>query len=416
MSPKHQYRAATSRFTIRRLAIDTEGRVTPRYLYAQTNIMVLESGNSVMAERAQPLIGASVAIRTVQEEAEYAAQSDAKVLLTGESGVGKEVVARLIHSKSRRSHAAFVTMNCAGVPESLLESELFGHVRGSFTGAFRDRAGLLEMAHGGTIFMDEIGEMSPRMQAALLRFLEGGEVQRVGAERRVAPVNVRVIAATNRRLVDQIAAGAFREDLYYRLNVIHIPIPPLRERREDIPLLLRHFLEQFSARYEVSVPEITADALARLDAYDWQGNVRELRNVAERLVLRPRSGPIGVEDLPKEVSKPPSAAAAGLVSDQPTVADVMHDRIVKGGESFWTVVYPEFMARDMTRADLRQIVTRGLEYTRGNYKILVDLFNMPPEDYKRFLNFLRKYECQVPHQRYRGVSAPAQPPAENQSE
>src|SRR5438045_3614580 len=131
-----------------------------------------------------PLIGASVAIRTVQEELEYAALSDAKVLLTGESGVGKEVVARLIHSKGRRSNAAFVTMNCAGVPESLLESELFGHVRGSFTGGFRDRAGLLEMAHGGTIFMDEIGEMSPRMQALLLRFLEGGEVQRVGAERR----------------------------------------------------------------------------------------------------------------------------------------------------------------------------------------------------------------------------------------
>lgn len=365
-----------------------------------------------MAERPQPLIGASVAIRTVQEEAEYAAQSDAKVLLTGESGVGKEVVARLIHSKSRRSHAAFVTMNCAGVPESLLESELFGHVRGSFTGAFRDRAGLLEMANGGTIFMDEIGEMSPRMQALLLRFLEGGEIQRVGAERRVAPVNVRVIAATNRRLLERIAAGAFREDLYYRLNVIHIPIPPLRERREDIPLLLRHFLQQFSARYNVSVPEISVEALARLDAYDWQGNVRELKNVCERLVLRPRTGPIGVEDVPKEIATPPSAVAAGLVTEQPGVADLMHDRIVNGGESFWTVVYPVFMARDMTRVDLRQIITRGLEHTRGNYKILVDLFNMPPSDYKRFLNFLRKYECQVPHQRYRAVSPTMQTPAD----
>jgi DNA-binding NtrC family response regulator len=370
--------------------------------------------NGLMAERPE-LIGASVAIRTVQEEAEYAAQSDAKVLLTGESGVGKEVVARFIHAKSRRSHAAFVTMNCAGVPESLLESELFGHVRGSFTGAFRDRAGLLEMAHGGTIFMDEIGEMSPRMQAALLRFLEGGEVQRVGAERRVAPVNVRVIAATNRRLLDQIAAGAFREDLYYRLNVIHIPIPPLRERREDIPLLLRHFLQQFSARYGVSVPELSAEALARLDEHDWQGNVRELRNVAERLVLRPRTGPIGVEDIPKEVSKPPVVAAPGALAE-PAVADLMHDRMVKGGESFWNVVYPVFMARDMTRVDLRRIVTRGLEHTRGNYKILVDLFNMPPEDYKRFLNFLRKYECQVPHQQYRGISAPMPAPADRQPE
>jgi len=370
-----------------------------------------------MADRPEPLIGASVAIRTVHEEAEYAARSDAKVLLTGESGVGKEVVARLIHSKSRRSHAAFVTMNCAGVPESLLESELFGHMRGSFTGAFRDRTGLLEMAHGGTIFMDEIGEMSPRMQALLLRFLEGGEVQRVGAERHVAPVNVRVIAATNRRLLDRIAEGAFREDLYYRLNVIHIPIPPLRERREDIPLLLRHFLQQFSARYGVGVPAVSAEAMARLDAYDWQGNVRELRNVAERLVLRPRSGPIGVEDIPKEISRPPSVVAATgkPVMAVPGVADVMYDRIVNGGESFWMVVYPVFMSRDMTRVDLRQIVTRGLEHTRGNYKILVDLFNMPPEDYKRFLNFLRKYECQVPHQQYRGISAPPmQRPLESQ--
>jgi transcriptional regulator with PAS, ATPase and Fis domain len=361
-----------------------------------------------MAEGSEPFIGASVAIRTVQEEAEYAAQSDAKVLLTGESGVGKEVVARLIHSKSRRNNAAFVTMNCAGVPESLLESELFGHVRGSFTGAFRDRAGLLEIAHGGTIFMDEIGEMSPRMQALLLRFLEGGEMQRVGDERRVAPVNVRVIAATNRRLLERIAEGAFREDLYYRLNVIHIPIPPLRERREDIPLLLRHFLHQFSARYNVSVPEISVEAMAKLDAYDWQGNVRELRNVAERLVLRPRTGPIGLDSLPKEIVRPGAVvAAAAPVGAEPGAADEMFDRISKGGESFWTVVYPVFMLRDMTRADLRRIVTRGLEHTRGNYKILVDFFNMPPEDYKRFLNFLRKYECQVPHQQFRGIGPPA---------
>jgi two-component system response regulator AtoC len=323
--------------------------------------------------------------------------------------VGKEVVARLIHGKSRRANAAFVTMNCAGVPESLLESELFGHTRGSFTGAYRDRAGLLELAHGGTIFMDEVGEMSPRMQALLLRFLEGGEVQRVGAERQVAPVNVRVIAATNRRLLERIADGAFREDLYYRLNVIHIPIPPLRERREDIPPLIRHFLRQFSVRYEVNEPEISPEAMVQLTVYDWQGNVRELRNVAERLVLRPRPGLVSVEELPSEISRPSAAAAAALTADQPSVAEVMYERMVRGGESFWLVVYPVFMARDMTRADLRQIITRGLEHTRGNYKILVDFFNMPPYDYKRFLNFLRKFECQVPHQRHRTI--PASPAA-----
>jgi DNA-binding NtrC family response regulator len=226
-----------------------------------------------------------------------------------------------------------------------------------------------------------------------------------------------VIAATNRRLLDRITEGAFREDLYYRLNVIHIPIPPLRERREDIPLLLQYFLQQFSARYKMSVPSLSVEAMARLDAYDWQGNVRELRNVAERLVLRPRSGPITVEDLPKEILKPPVVAVVQKPSTaEPGVADVMYDRIVKGGEAFWTVVYPPFMSRDMTRAELRRIVTRGLEHTRGNYKILVDLFNMPPEDYKRFLNFLRKYECQVPHQPFRGIPPPMQVPPGNQPE
>src|SRR5262245_18248655 len=200
-----------------------------------------QSSLAYMNERYEQLIGSSVAIRAVQGELQYAARSDAKVLLTGESGVGKEVVARQIHALSRRSAAPLVTMNCAGLNESLLESELFGHVRGSFTGAYRDRLGFLEMADGGTIFMDEVGEMSLRMQALLLRFLESGEIQRVGADRQRARVDVRVIAATNRNLVDRVSVNAFREDLYYRLNVIHIPIPTLRERREDIPLLLRHF-------------------------------------------------------------------------------------------------------------------------------------------------------------------------------
>src|SRR5207245_11703018 len=164
-----------------------------------------------------------------------------------ESGVGKEIVARLLHAGGVRAGAPFITLNCAGVPESLLESELFGHARGSFTGAWRDRSGLLELAHSGTLFMDEVGEMSLRMQALLLRFLETGEVQRVGGNQRQTPLSVRLITATNRDLLQQIRAGAFREDLYYRLNVIHITIPPLRERRADIPLLAAHFFEHFAA-------------------------------------------------------------------------------------------------------------------------------------------------------------------------
>src|ERR1044071_8587708 len=175
------------------------------------------------------MVGNSPAIRDIEEEIQYASRSDAKVLITGESGVGKEIVARLIHQRSNRANGPLVTINCAGFPDSLLESEMFGHVKGSFTDAYRDKRGWLEQAQGGSIFMDEVGEMSLRMQALLLRFLETGEIQRVGSDRRLPSLDVRVITATHRRLVEHIADKTFREDLYYRLNVIHIAVPPLRE-------------------------------------------------------------------------------------------------------------------------------------------------------------------------------------------
>src|SRR5438552_7693619 len=200
----------------------------------------MRQGNSVH------LIGTSLAIAEMKAEVERVARSDAKVLITGESGVGKEIVARAIYAASPRANAPFVPVNCAGIPETLLESELFGHVKGSFTGAYRDKPGKLEMASGGTIFLDEIGEMTLRMQGLFLRFLETGEIQKVGAERIATAVNVRVIAATNRHLRDLIGQGQFREDLFYRLNVIHLIVPPLRERREDIPLLVDHFLRNFT--------------------------------------------------------------------------------------------------------------------------------------------------------------------------
>jgi transcriptional regulator with PAS, ATPase and Fis domain len=232
------------------------------------------------------MIGTSVGLQAVEEEIGYAVQCDAKVLITGESGVGKELVARRIHANSPRKKAPFVAINCAGVPDSLLESELFGHVRGSFTGAYRDKPGLFEAAHQGTVFLDEIGEMTQRMQAVVLRFLETGEIQRVGSDRRLVRVNTRIIAATNRNLSEQISAGAFRSDLYYRLNVIHITVPPLRQRREDIPVLLYHFLKLYTQRYGVPEPVIAADTLELLVDYSWPGNVRELKNVVERLVVR----------------------------------------------------------------------------------------------------------------------------------
>jgi transcriptional regulator with PAS, ATPase and Fis domain len=348
------------------------------------------------------LIGIGTAIQAVEAEIAYAARCDAKVLLTGESGVGKEVIARLIHQRSRRARTPLVTINCAGIPDSLLESALFGHVKGSFTGAHRDRLGLLEMASGGTIFLDEIGEMSLRMQALLLRFLENGEIQRVGADRVQSRVDVRVIAATNRNLLERIASKDFREDLYYRLNVIHIPIPPLRARREDIPVFLQYFLRLYAERHRVPPPELAPETLARLVAYDWPGNVRELKNVAERLIVRGRGSILTPADLPPELQHGGRSVRTAVDVEPPTsVADDLYDRIVTSGESFWTVVHTPFIARDLTRADLRALLRKGLERTGGNYKVLVQLFNMPPTDYKRFLNFLRKHECQIAFQRYR---------------
>ena len=351
----------------------------------------------------------SAQMREIDDEIRRAARSDAKILLTGESGVGKEVVARLVHRYSVRHARPFVAINCAGVPDSLLESELFGHVRGSFTGAYRDKPGLFEQAHGGTIFMDEVGEMSLRMQALLLRFLEDGDIHRVGADRRTSTVNVRVVAATNRVLMDRIAAGAFREDLYYRLNVIHLVIPPLRDRRDDIEPLVQHFLQIFGAKYNVEMPVLAPDVWSALQTYDWPGNVRELKNVMERVIVRSRGGVVALADLPtvipmlgRGIASVSSGAAAGAtdITGRPS-APQLFDRIVSRRESFWSAVYAPFMARDLTRDDVRLLVTVGLQHTRGNYKMLLELFNMEPTDYKRFLNFLRKHQCHMPFQQFR---------------
>src|SRR5205823_11431244 len=232
------------------------------------------------------LVGRSEAINTIDADIDCAARSDAKVLITGETGVGKEVVARLIHSRSTRSAAPLVTVNCAGLPDSLLESELFGHVRGSFTGAYRDKPGLLEMAPNGTVFLDEVGEMSTRMQVVLLRFLETGEIQRIGANRSHTRVNVRLVTATNRDLQAHITSGTFREDLYFRLNVIRVCVPPLRERREDIPLLIEYYVDLYTRQHGTEKLELSIAAMDALVSHRWPGNIRELKNVVERLVLK----------------------------------------------------------------------------------------------------------------------------------
>jgi DNA-binding NtrC family response regulator len=344
-------------------------------------------------------IGTSAAMRRVEAEITDASRCDARVLITGESGVGKEIAARSIHQNSRAAHKPIVTINCAGIPDSLLESELFGHVRGSFTDAYRDRVGLLEQAHGGgTVFLDEVGEMSPRMQVLLLRFLENGEIQPVGASAVRTCVKVRVISATNRDLWQSVCSHDFRDDLYYRLNVFRIEIPPLRARREDIPGLLRHFFTFYAEQHRLAVPELMPDALAKLVTYEWPGNVRQLKNIVERLTVRRRSDSIGIADLPIEIGAAVTAEKGRVerraTSRNASSVESLLEQMMQKHEPFWTAVYPLFMARDLTRTDLREIVSRGFQQT-GNYKALAQLFNVAPGEYRRFLNFLRTHGCDV---------------------
>ncbi|HEX6215208.1 MAG TPA: sigma-54 dependent transcriptional regulator [Vicinamibacterales bacterium] len=347
------------------------------------------------------LIGKSPQIQALQVEIDRVARSDAKVLITGESGVGKEIVSRSIHYGSPRANMTFEPVNCAGLPETLLESELFGHVKGSFTGAYRDKPGKLESAHMGTVFLDEIGEMTLRMQGLLLRFLETGEIQRVGADGGARHVNVRVIGATHRNLREMIAQGTFREDLYYRLNVIQINVPPLRERREDIPELVTHFLNKFVVANRSPITGVSPDAMKALVAYSWPGNVRELENLIERMVVAVQHDTIELHDLPSEVRAQDNVAFRPRRERRRTVADDLYTRLTEQRESFWSTVYPMYMAREITRAHVRDVVRRGLEEARGNYKIVARLFNMETREYKRFLNFLRKHDCQLPFKEYR---------------
>ena len=357
------------------------------------------------------MVGQSSIILEIKDEIARVARSDAKVLITGESGTGKELVAHGIHQASDRATGPFVTVNCAGLPETLLESELFGYTRGSFTGAYRDKPGKLEVAHGGTVFLDEIGEMTLRMQGLLLRFLETGELQKVGAYGETKPVDVRVVTATNRNLRDLVTQGQFREDLFYRVNVIQIVMPPLRERREDVQPLIEHFL---SAQHRAngngrgtgngtlgSDLEFSSDARAALSEYPWPGNVRELRNVLERLIVNARSGVVNVDDLPAEIRSRQSTLSRPVRERRRTIGDELYKRLVHGGECFWSAVYPLYMQREITRTNVREVVRKGLEDARGNYKIVVRLFNMPASDYKKFLNFLRKHDCQLSFKEYR---------------
>jgi len=272
----------------------------------------LRPAQETLQAPAKPLIvGRSSALLSICELAERVAAGDAKVLITGESGVGKDLIARLIHANSKRSAQPYIAVNCAGVPETLLESQLFGHVKGAFTDAIRDKAGLLQQAHRGTIFLDEVAEMSLRMQAMFLRFLENGEIQPVGSDVMKTQVDVRVIAATNVDLRQAVREGRFREDLFFRLNVFPIHLPPLRDRRDDIPLLMSHFLAHYNKRHQRQVAGFSQAAVKAMYNYGFPGNIRELQNCIERAFVLCGDGRIDIAHLPEELTVSGSSVSLG---------------------------------------------------------------------------------------------------------
>ena len=310
--------------------------VVRKVLEREGLIRELELFSEDADKRHRLIIGQSNKMKDAVETAKKVASSKATVLLLGESGTGKEIFARAIHSWSERSSQAFVAINCVGLSKELLESELFGHEKGSFTGADQLKKGKMELANGGTVFLDEIGDVSQELQTKLLRFLQEREFDRVGGVRPIH-VDVRIVAATNRDLDGAVREGRFREDLYHRLNVVPIMLPPLRERREDVSTLARHFLQRFSKEVKKNLSEISHEALNKLSAYDWPGNVRELANVMERAVVLGQGPEIAPHDLPARIV----AAQSEFQSD---------------GISY----------RDAMDAYRRQLVMRALAQTQGN--------------------------------------------------
>jgi two-component system, NtrC family, nitrogen regulation response regulator NtrX len=308
------------------------------------------------------IVGRSYAIRAVIDKIEKVARSPARVLISGENGTGKELVARAIHRQSPRAEEPFIEVNCAAIPSELIESELFGHMKGSFTGAISDRAGKFEQANGGTLFLDEVGDMSLAAQAKVLRVLQDGVVTRIGGSKTIA-VDVRVLAATNKNLEEEIANQRFREDLFYRLNVVPIHVPPLRERREDIPLLVAHFLDVLTHREGVAPRTIAPDAVEQLQRLDWPGNVRELRNTIERLLILASGTRISSDDVARLVGRrDPEQAGLGSLLECKTFEDFKHAAeraflLAKLREFDWNVSETA-RALDMPRSNLYKKIER----------------------------------------------------------
>ncbi len=300
------------------------------------------------------LVGESPAIRQIYGVVEKVADTPSTVLITGESGTGKELIARALHEYSSRHSGPFIKINCAAIPKTLMESELFGYEKGAFTGAVGAKPGRFELAHGGTLFLDEIGEIPVEMQVKLLRVLQESEFERVGGIKTIK-VDVRLVAATNRDLLAEVASGAFRDDLYYRLNVVPIPLPPLRDRREDIPLLVDHFIAKFNERLKKHIEGIEAEAMRRLVAYHWAGNIRELENVIERTMLFGEGPTIRAAELPAEL-------LTGTLPALPTI----DDRPSSPGLPAVVAGSLKEAVKAQTERVERELIQRALDETGGN--------------------------------------------------
>lgn len=324
------------------------------------------------------IIGRSKKMQDVYELIESVAGTTSTILILGESGTGKELVAKALHSRSRRSQKPFVVINCAAMPESLLESELFGHRKGSFTGAIADKKGLFEEANGGTIFLDEIGEVSTAIQVKLLRVLQEGEVKMVG-DNTNKHVDVRVIAATNKDLTEQVAKGKFREDLFYRLNVITLPLPPLRDRVDDIPLLIYHFLEKYSKKMGKEVKSCSPEAVIALQHYKWTGNVRELENVIERSVVLTNDPVIHVNNLPARV-----VGNAVFITAEDTITDLTNLNYQEAKNKAFETFNKAYMMGLLRQAKGNfSFAAAKAGMDRSNFKKILRKFKIAMDDYNK---------------------------------
>lgn len=352
---------------------------------------------SPSSETAPLLLGHSHAFCRLREHVARVASADAPVLLRGERGSGKALLACAIHRASGRAGEPFVRVSCADTPETLLETELFGCVKGAVVGASCDRHGVLDMAHGGSIFLEDIDQASPRTQSLLVRFLETGDVHKVGAFGAGTPADVRVLASVTTRAVLARSewTGGLRADLRAYFMGAELNMPALRERRGDIPILADYFARAAAGRLALPVATFSPQAHNALEAYSWPGNVSELKQVVKRVVAEARFRDVRAEDLPVGI-RPRLLLAARASRGRRSVADDLFARLVTGGESFWTCVYPLFMRREITRMHVREIVRRGRDLARDDEHLL-SLFNMrAAADHRRFERFLKRYACDLP--------------------